>query len=181
MEGAGCADGDIVTKWINDFIMDLCFNEQEAAGIPNAYQLEAQTERLREAFERQKLIEQDQKFCAEQVRALFIEAAAVQVQALFYAAKAVHQPQSEAAVSQSESDHQSEADPQSEAGATQGTQDEPADPRSESNLQSEIDPQDEASPFALIAKTAHPRSFQTFYGADSAAWFLSSCDGYESP
>ena len=159
MVGAGCADGDIVTKWINDFMMDLVLNEQESTGIPNAYQLEAETQRLREAFERDKLIEQDVTFCAEQLRSVIDPATEV------------HQPPSEAAVSQSGSDHQSQADPQSEAGATHGTHDEPA----------ETDPQDEARPFALIAKTAHPRSFQTFYGADSAAWFLSSCDDYESP
>ena len=133
------------------------------------------------------LIERGLTFCAEQMRSLFD------------AAKEVHQPQSEAAVSQSGSDHQSQADPQSEAGATHGTHDEPA----------ETDPQDEARPFALIAKTAHPepavtegghqvmndqtatggrtafsdapRSSQTFYGAGSAAMFKRSCDEYESP
>ena len=159
MEGAGCADGDIVTKWINDFILDLFLNVQETTGIPNAYQLEAETQRLREEFDRNLLFKEDLRFCAEQLRSVIDPATEV------------HQPPSEAAMSQSGSDHQSQADPQSEAGATHGTDDEPA----------ETDPQDEARPCALIAKTAHPRSFQTFYGADSAAWFLSSCDDYESP
>ena len=159
MEGAGCADGDIVTKWINDFILDLFLNVQESTGIPNAYQLEAETQRLREEFHRNLLYREDLRFCAEQLRSVIDPATEV------------HQPQSEAAVSQSGSDHQSQADPQSEAGATHGTDDEPA----------ETDPQDEARPCALIAKTAHPRSFQTFYGAGSAAWFKRSCDEYESP
>ena len=161
--------------------------KQESTGIPNAYQLEAETQRLREEFDRNLLFAEDLRFCAEQLRSVIDPATEV------------HQPPSEAAMSQSGSDHQSQADPQSEAGATHGTDDEPA----------ETDPQDEARPCALIAKTAHPepavtegghqvmndqtatggrtafsdapRSSQTFYGAGSAAMFKRSCDEYESP
>ena len=63
MWGAGCANGDIVTKWINDFIMNLAFHDQESPGILTPYELEAQTERNRAAYEREELV----KLSAEQV------------------------------------------------------------------------------------------------------------------